>query len=114
MTFAYPSRPHVKVLDGLDLRIEAGKITAIFGPSGSGKSTIVGLIERWYNLKEQHVIAKAVEQKKDKKKKGSRGSTDDDEGPSDAGTADPEETGPPIKLCGSISTSGHLLDDIDL
>ncbi|KAG4218722.1 hypothetical protein PC116_g32798, partial [Phytophthora cactorum] len=35
--FAYPSRPHVKVLDQLDLRIEAGKLTAIVGPSGSGK-----------------------------------------------------------------------------
>jgi ABC-type multidrug transport system fused ATPase/permease subunit len=46
VTFAYPSRPHVKVLDDLDLRIEAGKINAVVGPSGSGKSTIVGLIQR--------------------------------------------------------------------
>ena len=64
VTFAYPSRPHVKVLDALDLRIEAGKMTAIVGPSGSGKSTIVGLIERWYNLKEQPVVAKAIEKNK--------------------------------------------------
>ncbi|KAI1846849.1 hypothetical protein JX266_007070 [Neoarthrinium moseri] len=48
--FAYPSRPHVKILDKLNLKIEAGKLTAIVGPSGSGKSTIVGLIERWYSL----------------------------------------------------------------
>lgn len=50
VTFAYPSRPHVKVLDELDLCFEAGKLTAIVGPSGSGKSTVVGLIERWYEL----------------------------------------------------------------
>ncbi|KAK8050263.1 multidrug resistance protein [Apiospora phragmitis] len=50
--FAYPSRPHVKVLDGLDLTIEAGKLTAIVGPSGSGKSTVVGLVEKWYTLPE--------------------------------------------------------------
>lgn len=50
VTFAYPGRPHIKILDGLDLRIEAGKTTAIVGPSGSGKSTIIGLIEQWYSL----------------------------------------------------------------
>ncbi|CAG9952909.1 unnamed protein product [Clonostachys rosea f. rosea IK726] len=48
--FAYPGRAHVKVLDDLDLRIEAGKVTALVGPSGSGKSTVIGLIERWYDL----------------------------------------------------------------
>lgn len=52
VTFAYPGRPHIKILDGLDLQIEAGKTTAIVGPSGSGKSTIVGLIEQWYSLSE--------------------------------------------------------------
>lgn len=50
VTFAYPTRPHVKVLDGFNAVFEKGKLTAIVGPSGSGKSTIVGLIERWYNL----------------------------------------------------------------
>lgn len=43
VTFAYPSRPHVKVLDELDITFETGKLTAIVGPSGSGKSTIVCL-----------------------------------------------------------------------
>lgn len=50
VSFAYPSRSSVKVLEGLSLRIRAGKTTAIVGPSGSGKSTIVGLLERWYEL----------------------------------------------------------------
>lgn len=43
VTFAYPSRPHVKVLDELSMRFESGKLTAIVGASGSGKSTIVGM-----------------------------------------------------------------------
>ncbi|KAI9146890.1 ABC multidrug transporter atrC [Paramyrothecium foliicola] len=49
ITFAYPTRPNVTVLDDFSLKIPAGKVTAFVGASGSGKSTIVGLIERWYN-----------------------------------------------------------------
>ncbi|KAF2759747.1 multidrug resistance protein [Pseudovirgaria hyperparasitica] len=49
LKFAYPSRPNVHVLQGMDLTLPAGKTTALVGASGSGKSTIIGLIERWYN-----------------------------------------------------------------
>ncbi|KAI0863247.1 multidrug resistance protein [Xylaria cubensis] len=115
--FAYPSRPHVKVLDQLNLTIEAGKLTAIVGPSGSGKSTIVGLVERWYTLHDQHIIAKAIdkekkkkeEQKKKKKKKTNSDDTDDEEP-----AIEPETTGPIIELKGSISTCGHELDETNL
>lgn len=112
VTFAYPSRPHVKILDDLDLTIEAGKITAIVGPSGSGKSTIVGLIERWYSLKQQYVVAKAVEKKK-KKKKGSDDEVEEEEESQSMQQAD-EDAGPPIELSGHISTCGQALDDINL
>ncbi|KAI2615648.1 P-loop containing nucleoside triphosphate hydrolase protein [Hypoxylon sp. NC1633] len=113
--FAYPSRPHVKVLDQLNLTVEAGKITAIVGPSGSGKSTIVGLIERWYTLHDQHIIAKAIEKDKQKEKKKKKGkkkneSDSDDEAP----VTGPEETGPPVELKGSISTCNHELDVFNL
>lgn len=49
VSFSYPSRPDTLILDGLSVRFEAGKTTAIVGPSGSGKSTVVGLLERWYD-----------------------------------------------------------------
>ncbi|KAL2810059.1 P-loop containing nucleoside triphosphate hydrolase protein [Aspergillus granulosus] len=49
VTFAYPTRPGITVLDNFSLKVPAGKVTALVGQSGSGKSTIVGLIERWYN-----------------------------------------------------------------
>lgn len=47
--FNYPTRPEVKVLQGLNITIPANKTTALVGASGSGKSTIIGLLERWYN-----------------------------------------------------------------
>ncbi len=128
--FAYPSRPHVKVLDGLDLRIDAGKVTAIVGPSGSGKSTIVGLIERWYSLKDSPVaIAKPIEKDKEKKKKkkqkqkeknrkknkkGSSSLDDDDDSDDDSAGIFAEESGPLVELKGSISTAGHTLDEINV
>ncbi|KAF2726754.1 multidrug resistance protein [Polyplosphaeria fusca] len=56
VSFAYPERPAVMVLDDLSLIIPHNKVTAIVGHSGSGKSTLVGLIERWYPV-EQGIIA---------------------------------------------------------
>lgn len=49
VSFSYPTRPGVTVLNDFSLHIPAGKTTALVRPSGSGKSTIIGLIELWYN-----------------------------------------------------------------
>ncbi|RNJ59946.1 hypothetical protein D7B24_000663 [Verticillium nonalfalfae] len=49
LSFSYPTRPDITVLDDFSLYIPAGKVTALVGASGSGKSTIIGLLERWYN-----------------------------------------------------------------
>uniref|UniRef100_A0A0E0LKA8 ABC transporter B family member 28 n=1 Tax=Oryza punctata TaxID=4537 RepID=A0A0E0LKA8_ORYPU len=46
--FSYPLRSDVEILNGLDLTIECGKITALVGPSGAGKSTVVQLLARYY------------------------------------------------------------------
>ena len=48
VTFSYPMRSQVKVLNNLSLTIPAGKSVALVGPSGCGKSTIVQLMERYY------------------------------------------------------------------
>ncbi len=47
--FAYPSRPDLPVLKGIDLDVEKGQKIALVGQSGSGKSTIVQLLMRFYN-----------------------------------------------------------------
>lgn len=49
VTFAYPTRSDVTVLQNLNLTIPAGAMTAVVGGSGSGKSTIAALLLRFYN-----------------------------------------------------------------
>lgn len=48
VTFKYPSSTDM-ALKGINLRIEANKMTALVGASGSGKSTAVKLLERYYD-----------------------------------------------------------------
>jgi len=49
VSFHYPTRPDVPVLQGVDLTLEPGEIVALVGPSGGGKSTIAGLLSRFYD-----------------------------------------------------------------
>ncbi|XP_051022358.1 bile salt export pump [Acomys russatus] len=49
VTFHYPSRPEVKILNNLSMVIKPGKMTAVVGSSGSGKSTALQLIQRFYD-----------------------------------------------------------------
>ena len=39
----------MQILDGFDLKIEAGKTYAFVGPSGCGKSTVIQLLQRFYD-----------------------------------------------------------------
>ncbi|XP_061547459.1 bile salt export pump [Phycodurus eques] len=52
VTFHYPSRPEVMILNDLSVQVKANETTAFVGPSGSGKSTAVQLIQRFYDPKE--------------------------------------------------------------
>uniref|UniRef100_A0A669QS60 ATP binding cassette subfamily B member 1 n=1 Tax=Phasianus colchicus TaxID=9054 RepID=A0A669QS60_PHACC len=47
--FNYPNRPEVKILQGLNLKVEKGQTLALVGSSGCGKSTVVQLLERFYD-----------------------------------------------------------------
>ncbi|XP_054847966.1 phosphatidylcholine translocator ABCB4-like isoform X2 [Eublepharis macularius] len=47
--FNYPSRPDVKILKHLNLKVNSGQTVALVGSSGCGKSTTVQLIQRFYD-----------------------------------------------------------------
>ncbi|KAH7313829.1 P-loop containing nucleoside triphosphate hydrolase protein [Stachybotrys elegans] len=110
VAFAYPGRPTVKVLDGLNLRIKSGQSTALVGPSGSGKSTIVGLIARWYSLQGAYVVP----QVKASIKKIPEGAAADggEEGESDEAGDEPF-MGEPVQLSGSIKVGDCSLEELD-
>lgn len=48
VTFAYPSRREVTVLNDVTFKARAGEKVAIVGPSGTGKSTIASLVLQFY------------------------------------------------------------------
>ncbi|KAF4636377.1 hypothetical protein G7Y89_g1707 [Cudoniella acicularis] len=105
VTFAYPSRPHIKVLDDLSMNFEAGKITAIVGASGSGKSTIVGLLERWYDLDNDRLFKLPETAMKDEKAKKEEKEKKPEE---------PKDEEPPVSLGGKILVGGKNLDEVEL
>ena len=63
VTFSYPTRRNVTVLDGVTITIEAGKTSALVGSSGSGKSTISDLLLRFYDPESGHVRVGEVDLK---------------------------------------------------
>uniref|UniRef100_A0A8C7M242 ATP-binding cassette, sub-family B (MDR/TAP), member 4 n=1 Tax=Oncorhynchus mykiss TaxID=8022 RepID=A0A8C7M242_ONCMY len=54
--FTYPSRPNVKVLNGMSLSVRSGQTIALVGSSGCGKSTTVQLLQRFYDPQDGSVF----------------------------------------------------------
>lgn len=61
VSFAYPSRPDVPVLNGLDLAVSSGEIVALVGASGSGKSTVAHLVSRLYDPNDGAVLVDGID-----------------------------------------------------
>lgn len=56
VSFSYPSRPELRVLNGLNFSVQAGETIALVGHSGAGKSTIISLLLRFYEVTEGQVV----------------------------------------------------------
>uniref|UniRef100_A0A8D1BUR1 Antigen peptide transporter 1 n=1 Tax=Sus scrofa TaxID=9823 RepID=A0A8D1BUR1_PIG len=56
VSFAYPNRPEVPVLQGLTFTLRPGEVTALVGPNGSGKSTVAALLQNLYQPTEGQVL----------------------------------------------------------
>ncbi|KAI3852461.1 hypothetical protein MKX03_017750 [Papaver bracteatum] len=59
--FEYPSRPEFLVLRQFSLKIKTGTSTGLVGRSGCGKSTVLGIIQRFYDVKSGAVMVDGVD-----------------------------------------------------
>ncbi|QTN38744.1 ATP-binding cassette domain-containing protein [Cryomorphaceae bacterium] len=55
VTFSYPSRSDMTVIDGMSFQAEPGQQIALVGASGAGKSTIVQLLYQFYTPQEGQI-----------------------------------------------------------
>lgn len=56
VSFAYPSRPEITVLNDLNFSVRSGETIALVGQSGAGKSTIISLLLRFYQVEEGRIL----------------------------------------------------------
>lgn len=54
--FAYPTRPDLEVLRGIDFTVKPGQKVALVGASGAGKSTIMQLFLQYYPLSQGKIL----------------------------------------------------------
>lgn len=60
VSFAYPTRPDILVLDKVSFSVTPGEVIALVGPSGGGKSTCISLLEHFYEPTSGEVLIDSI------------------------------------------------------
>jgi len=60
VNFHYPGDDRPVLID-ISFKVPAGSVTALVGHSGSGKTTLAGLLPRFYNYNDGHILLDGVE-----------------------------------------------------
>ena len=55
LSFAYPSRPDVQVLNNLNFEVQQGNNIALVGPSGAGKTTLASILFSFYKIEDGQI-----------------------------------------------------------
>lgn len=63
VSFSYPSRADITVLNDINFSINQGELVALVGPSGGGKSSIVNLLEHFYESTSGQILIDNVDVK---------------------------------------------------
>jgi ATP-binding cassette, subfamily B (MDR/TAP), member 1 len=63
VSFSYPKKKDLKVLNRLNMKINPGEISAFVGDSGCGKSTVIQLVLRFYDPDEGRILLDGVDLK---------------------------------------------------
>jgi ATP-binding cassette subfamily B protein len=61
VSFSYPARDDLPVLEGLDFAVRPGETVAVVGASGAGKSTLFALLMRFYDPDTGRVLLDGVD-----------------------------------------------------
>lgn len=60
VSFSYPTRPDISVLDNVSFSVTPGEVIALVGPSGGGKSTCISLLQHFYEPTAGEVLIDSI------------------------------------------------------
>lgn len=63
VTFSYPTREDITVLDDINFTVQPGEVVALVGPSGGGKTSIVSLLQHFYEPINGQILIDGVDVK---------------------------------------------------